>query len=430
MSRHTSSLCYLLLAFLLTVVIAGCGGNSNTTASSNPPGSTGSGSGGGSGSGSGSGSGGGSGSGSGGNGGGSGGGSTPSTQILVVSESKGLNTPGALGGFKIDPNSGQLSGVSGSPFPLADSPTFTAVDPAGVFLFAAHESTNSFGTTVYKIDPSSGAISSASENPGVDGLMLVHPTGKFLYVADASHFSSTVSAFTISSSGQLAAVAGSPFSTGSMVPDSITIDPAGRFLYVGSSSSNSIAGFSIDASTGALTLLPGMPQVVRAAPPEIGKTTPTVDVKFDRAGGKFLFLADGANQLLNTYAVDQGTGLVTKLTSVPEKIVEEHMVVTPDNKFVYTSSQGGQPQIEGFAIAASTGMLTPIPGSPFAVPAGTDTFFTVPSLGVDNTGKFLYAGANTGELTGFTIDPNTGKLTQIGTPVNTGAFPNSLSIAK
>ena len=92
--------------------------------------------------------------------------------------------------------------------------------------------------------------------PGVQGskTIISDPAGKFLYLANSA--SGTISAFAITAAGDLARTPLSPFNAGAD-PQSMAIDPAGKFLY-GSGLFNNMAGYAID-NNGALSLLPGSP---------------------------------------------------------------------------------------------------------------------------------------------------------------------------
>src|SRR5260221_1751571 len=101
----------------------------------------------------------------------------------------------------------------------------------------------------------------------------VEPRGKYVYVANSD--SSTVSAFAIDGTGRLTAIAGSPF-TDSGNPLSIAVDPTGSFLFTANSGSGNVTAFSIDPATGALTEIPGSPFAAGAnpsppVPPATGK---------------------------------------------------------------------------------------------------------------------------------------------------------------
>lgn len=84
----------------------------------------------------------------------------------------------------------------------------------------------------------------------------VEPRGKYAYVANSD--SSSISAFAIDGTGRLTAIAGSPFMD-SGNPLSIAIDPTSSFLFTANSGSGNVAAYSIEPSTGALSEIPGSP---------------------------------------------------------------------------------------------------------------------------------------------------------------------------
>ncbi len=94
--------------------------------------------------------------------------------------------------------------------------------------------------------------------------------------------------------------------------------------------------------------------------------------------------------------------------------------------FVYVANRGSvlTGSISAFSVDPNTGSLTLVPGSPF--PAGANPT----AVTADPTGKFLYEvndknGATTNDLFAFTINPSTGVLTPVpGSPFATGAKPS------
>jgi 6-phosphogluconolactonase (cycloisomerase 2 family) len=71
---------------------------------------------------------------------------------------------------------------------------------------------------------------SVSPLPPADDIYIVIPTGRFAYATN--HFDNDVSGYTIdATTGALTAIAGSPFDTG-IRPQNVAIDPTGRFAYV------------------------------------------------------------------------------------------------------------------------------------------------------------------------------------------------------
>lgn len=111
------------------------------------------------------------------------------------------NGDATISAYAVDTTSGNLMPVAGSPFALPagyTKPWCSAPDPAGVRLYVACAE----GLAVLGIDGTSGALSAAPALgytiPGrVQGDLIMHPSGKYLYVADAGH--SVIKAFTIDS---------------------------------------------------------------------------------------------------------------------------------------------------------------------------------------------------------------------------------------
>jgi 6-phosphogluconolactonase (cycloisomerase 2 family) len=97
------------------------------------------------------------------------------------------------------------------------------------------------------LSPTSTPTYATGANPFGIG---IDPTGRFLYTANnTSDGAGSVSAFTIAGNGNLAAIAGSPFSTGvGNGPAGVAADPSGNFLYVTNDASNTVSGFRIAQS--------------------------------------------------------------------------------------------------------------------------------------------------------------------------------------
>ena len=153
-----------------------------------------------------------------------------------------------------------------------------AVDGSERFLYVANPSASNpppFSSTTgnisgFNIDPSTGALTPVLGSPFTStngkgpSAVTVDPTGKFVY-ATTPGSSFSVWCFTISTSGQLLAVTNSPFSLAAGGLFAL-IDPSGNYLYIGSQDANGIAGYTYDPSTGAPTAITGSPFSTRSAP--------------------------------------------------------------------------------------------------------------------------------------------------------------------
>ncbi len=99
---------------------------------------------------------------------------------------------------------------------------------------------------------------------------MADPLGRFLYVLD---FNAGVSGFSINpTTGALTMLAGFPVNISVFSANPLAVDPSGKFLYVGSGLSYqapSVYAFAINATTGALTPVPGSPITVDGTPQAI-----------------------------------------------------------------------------------------------------------------------------------------------------------------
>jgi 6-phosphogluconolactonase len=179
---------------------------------------------------------------------------------------------GNVSGYTIEPSTGALTPIANSPFAGFNSVS-VAVGPRGKFAYVANQgSSPDFSGTVlgYKIDPSTGALTPIAGSPfpanALPFSVTVDPNGKFAYVAnfDSNTGSSTVSGYTIEPcTGALTATAGSPFPAGRGFPlgfpatASVAVDPTGRFA--NPPGSGNVSGYKINRSTGALTSIAGSP---------------------------------------------------------------------------------------------------------------------------------------------------------------------------
>jgi 6-phosphogluconolactonase (cycloisomerase 2 family) len=177
-------------------------------------------------------------------------------------------------GYRVNQETGALSELPESPFGeggvVAGAIAFR---PDGQFLFSSGGALNA-----YAIDPDSGNLSLVEGSPFTTDVgsdpwainLAVTPQGDFVYV---SHFLPTqhVSGFAIDpESGALQAVPGSPITTGA--PYSIAIDPTGRFLLVGDDSGH-VPAYSLSRDDGSLSALEGSPFPFGGLEPEFAFAT-------------------------------------------------------------------------------------------------------------------------------------------------------------
>jgi len=205
----------------------------------------------------------------------------------------------------------------------------------------------------FSVDPNNAALTPLSPNvalPGVPHSLAIAPSGSWLGVAFDGASGGEVAWFLRSPNGGATGLQpGSLTSTGGTSADSITVTRDGKFVVVAGGGTTSV--FSLDTTTGALSEVPGSPFAIG------------VGLAIDPSG-KFVFVADQNNNL-STYAIDSIGSLTPAGAPVPLAAEAESIAVDPAGKFVFV---GLVPrEIAGFTLDSTTGALTPIAGSPFAL---------------------------------------------------------------
>ena len=231
-----------------------------------------------------------------------------------------------VAGFTIDQSTGALTNIVGSPFATTGSASgfFGAVDPQGKFLYVA--SNVSGNISAFAINNLSGALTPLVGSPFSAGINLswigVHPTGKFLYVNDFGFGGGSAFGYTINpTSGALGRIPGQV--AVSQAPHGSAIHPNGHFLYVSGEYTNGILAYSIDATSGQLSLLSGSPFPGGFFPALLGTDST----------GRFLFAPNLFNNNVSAYAINPNTGSLTAAPGSP--------FLTGSNPYAVAVANGG-----------------------------------------------------------------------------------------
>lgn len=210
--------------------------------------------------------------------------SLPKLGLLYVSDSENDQVGGSVygntvlnhqvDGFVVSKTTGTLTSLSGSPFPVPPGypygglPQGMATDPLGKFLYVS----NVGDINTMAINSATGMLTFISDLavPGEFGpYVTIDPLGRFLYADSLLG----IAAFSLdANTGALTEVAGSPFpfpavNYSGQFPGALVVDSTSSFLYVvvydpqegGAPELSYVAGYSIDAASGALTQIPDPP---------------------------------------------------------------------------------------------------------------------------------------------------------------------------
>jgi 6-phosphogluconolactonase len=255
--------------------------------------------------------------------------------------------------FAVNPATGSLTAVPGSPFPAGTDPKAIAFYGALSSLYIANAGSDN--VTAYNIDASTGALIGPPSNTATGKSptsIVVVPYNGTAFVANNGG-SNDISAFYYGGT----AVPGSPFPAGGN-PLSLALGAGGNFLYSANpdATNPSISGFSIDPNTGALSPLSGSP--FRLPVSHYIATDQT---------GTYLYVTSGTSVV--GYGIGATTGALTPLPGFPVAAGANAYSITidPTGRFLYVADDGAA-HVSGFTLDPLTGALTPMAGPPF--PAG------------------------------------------------------------
>jgi 6-phosphogluconolactonase (cycloisomerase 2 family) len=150
---------------------------------------------------------------------------------------------------------------------------------------------------------------------------------------------------------------------------------------------------------------------------------------------KYLYVSNQEGNTVSGYAINASTGELTAVPGSPfgADVRPLFPIPEPSGKFLYVGNRGDTttpPRVSAYAVDAATGELTELDASPFDFtvapqPPGTD--FALPPIPfAHRSGAFAYAAATlradgSSRLYGTTINSLTGELTEInGFPVDIG----------
>jgi len=277
-------------------------------------------------------------------------------------------TQGGIFVYAINRSNGSLGNAIGS-YLSGQTLYADAVDNKGKFVYAL----STVGVYAFSIESGTGVLTPVPGSPfaaaGVSSarypqpatLMVVDQTNKFLYVST----SGGISGYAIDqNSGQLNAIAGSPFGAGVIKPWTIVITPTNSYLYeLQSQDDKNIYAYSINQTSGVLTPVAGSPFTAgtcgsMVAPGTIG--IPGPDNMTIASAGKFMYDNCGI------YSIDESTGAITQVSSSGPG---DWPVISPTGDFLWAITGDQQAcfhcdiGITTYQVDANTGALTPVPNS-------------------------------------------------------------------
>jgi len=176
--------------------------------------------------------------------------------------------PGWVFGFAIG-SGGALTASQNSPYEAGIKPSAITSDPTDRFVYVTDYASNDLiGYTILDGSTLSYLTSGPFKTGNEPSAIAIDPRGNFIYVNNA--LDSTVSAYAITqATGNptgVTNVTGSSYNSTDTQPVALVVDPSlGRFVYTANALGDSVSGFRLNATSGALSATQSSPYPVNKA---------------------------------------------------------------------------------------------------------------------------------------------------------------------
>jgi 6-phosphogluconolactonase (cycloisomerase 2 family) len=324
------------------------------------------------------------------------------------------------------------------PGPAACTGSATINVVAAQARFAYIASVNGFVIDAYSVNAGTGVFTPNGTPSAIQPQqVVVHPSGHFLYVIDGTSYlevfsvDSTTGAVTPSTGGGGGLFA--PVQAGNSGISKEIIDRTGHFLYVVSQANHdtsqnplpdTLYGFTINQTTGALTAMAGNPFMVNLNSPQ--------DVQIAHQSGAandYLYVINSGDNSVAGFSIDPTTGVPTSLgATFATGTTPLNSTIDPTGTHLYVPNSGDG-TVSVYSIA-TTGLLTQV-GTATVITDGTTPADTVYNVAVDPSDAHLYVVDNptaVGAIYGFNIGANGAIGTSIGLRIATGDTPTGIVI--
>jgi 6-phosphogluconolactonase (cycloisomerase 2 family) len=235
---------------------------------------------------------------------------------------------------------------------------------------------------------------------------LLSVDGTHLFVSNQD--SNTITVLNVAAGGSLS-FQGSYVTAPSFSADGIAINPAGNRLYV-TTGDQTLNVHSV-AADGSLTQL-------QAADLGTPSTAGNGVVYVSLPGGDFVYVNN--NEIPNTLTsfpvlsdgtLATGTAVATGGDGFPLGFYASPRLLAGSDRRLYALNEASN-SISVFNMDPGTGNLTPVTGSPFILPAGSDSSG---ALAISANATSLFAATTDGKVIKYAIDPATGNLSVLQT---------------
>jgi 6-phosphogluconolactonase len=283
------------------------------------------------------------------------------------------------------------------------------------------------GISIYSLNPETGVLKYLGISPSVSNpsYLAIHPNKKWLFSVNEIN-NGTLSSFRIKDSSKLEII--NTVSSNGASPCYVSIDNSGNYLLASNYNSGSVTSVPInpDGSLGdAVSIIRNTGSSIN----EERQSSPHAHSIIPFLSGNFIYSADLGADLIYCYKIVSSTGqlLMISKTRITAGSGPRHLVFHPNKKWLYEINEL-KATVEAFLVDSASGTLSYLQTYPLL--KLKDDGSLAADIHITNSGRFLYASVRDPENTiaVFSIDQQIGSLTYIGNTASGGKTPRNFAI--
>lgn len=313
------------------------------------------------------------------------------------------NFSDSIDGFLMNPETGELSEMPGSPFPASTPQDLALLDEGRIMAIRSN-----FNVGLKEVDSETGRLvtvpGSATSSSAMAGNMVCAAAAGFCFVGETS--SQNIYRHQLDLENEELVTLTPNYTTGGPNTPRIAFDEAGGFLYVATSGSGDVLSLTLDTDTGVLSSTP-------SGSVTLGGTLSNLAVD---PQGEFLAVFDVTQVHLLSIEAD---GDLAFESTEPHPTSAVRMAFHPTEDLLYTIGNGG---IRVYTLDRDDMTLTAVGGSPFD--AGSSPL----GLAFSADGNYLLVGDQSDAiLQVFEIGENGAPEEIDGSPYDVGGAATSIT---
>ncbi len=295
------------------------------------------------------------------------------TKYAIVSN----NGSGYIQGYSVNTaTSPFLTSLGTSSNVNLPGPYQSFLHPSGNFMYELYSSSlvalfdidATAGTITQNMHPTTTGTDPKGGTGATTNYATVDPYGRFMYITEHSTVDN-IWAYTISPvDGSVQDVPGSPFGGAAFNlsnPTYVTVDRTGQYLFAVNQNSGMVSAYSINQTTGALTVFATQPTIATGSSPQYAALDPS---------GTHLYVANSGAGSVSAYSITAGVLASIGNTTVSGATLVSNVEVSPGDQYLLVLDKGNgttiKGQVYGYALTGGVPATTPVTGTPVATGLG------------------------------------------------------------